>query len=135
MFEKKKKKQEKKTLAWPHWQLETINLVIKGNNALVTQPTVSQNGLASLSHPLRLREVHGPKPPPSNQPYGWSSWEVPSPFCDTRELFMPNGQPYQHFTTLVAMGKIGLLAIDEAHIAISLSSFRSVLRYFNYSLF
>ena len=56
-----KEKKKTTTLAWPHWQPETINTVIKGNNALIIQPTVSQN---SLAYP----------PPPSNQPYGWSSW-------------------------------------------------------------
>ena len=48
-------------------------------------------------------------------------------FVTPEKLLMPNGQPYQHLVTLASTGKIDLLAIDEAHLVISWSSFGSVL--------
>ena len=45
-------------------------------------------------------------------------------FVTPEKFFMPNGQPYQHFINLVSTGKIGLIAIDEAHLVMSWCSFR-----------
>ena len=50
-------------------------------------------------------------------------------FVTPEKFFMPNAQPYLHFTNLASAGKIGLIAIDEAHLMMSWCSFRYVHPY------
>lgn len=142
-----------------NWQLEAIKAVIKGKNALIIQPTGSGKSLcfsfppfateklsivitptislmadqvkSLMEHGISATHLGGGKKDFEVLP-GLQSGKYRVLFVTPEKLFMPNGQPYQHFITMASMGKIGLLAIDEAHLVMSWSSFRSVLWCFNY---
>ena len=137
-----------------NWQLEAIKTVIKGKNALIIQPTGSGKSLcfsfppfateklsivitptislmadqvkSLMEHGISAAHLGGGKKDLEVLP-GLQSGKYRVLFVTPEKLLMPNGQPYQHFVTLASTGKIGLLAIDEAHLVISWSSFRSVL--------
>ena len=131
-----------------------IKTVIKGKNALIIQPTGSGKSLcfsfppfateklsivitptislmadqvkSLMEHGISVAHLGGGKKNLEVLP-DLQSGKYRVLFVTPEKLLMPNGQPYHHFVTLASTGKIGLFAIDEAHLVISWSSFRSVL--------
>lgn len=139
--------------AFKDWQEDAIKSVMRGKNALVIQPTGSGKSLCFSFPPYATDKLSVVVTPTislmadqvksltehgigaahlggghkdSEVLHGLQSGEYRVLFVTPEKFFMPNGQPYQHFINLASAGKIGLLAIDEAHLIMSWRSFRYV---------
>lgn len=140
------------------WQLKIIQAVLNGNNAFVVQPTGSGKSLC-FNFPAvytgRMTVVLTPTislmqdQSASLQDKGIHSTFLGSSQKDAKvqediarrktevvlvipeKFFDITGQPQPLFAKLLREGKIGLLAIDEAHLIYKWQSFRYVLPHAN----
>ena len=137
--------------AFKDWQLETINTVIKGKNTLIIQPTGGGKSLCFCFPPLVTEKVSIVITPTisimADQVRGLQEKGIQAAhlgggvkdadvlprlrageykvlFVTPEKFLMTNGMPYQCFLDLSLAGKLGLIAVDEAHLLANWSSFR-----------